>query len=297
VALKLSYILDEETMCEDNVKATVLNVEITEPNENPVTDNNFTFDSTADPNGECDVIATGTSGVASENSDLEWELTAITGATLSSEPDPAEGASITFTYTRLPSSNAQFGEKTLTLTHPDVTCDDEQTVEIFFTEEATNNPFVSGFPNWYEYWSQTDATAVGHMYWAACGNPYGRTLWDTDHWQAYISYDANEGQDNPLFDEEGIDFFAVVCRHEAEHVSHCTEWWPDNYDEGEDGDGDGIPDDEEAGLGYDPEELDTFIEDDWPNDCEHYCEANRASWGVGSADDEDWANPGHQSAQ
>jgi len=82
-------------------------VEILEPNEQPVTDNNFAFNG-ASP-GVCNVTATGTTGVQNENSKLEWSLTQITSSTQSSNPYPPKGPNITFTYTNLPSSNSQYG--------------------------------------------------------------------------------------------------------------------------------------------------------------------------------------------
>ena len=126
----------------------VLKVQILEPNDQPVTDNNFTFDTTPFPNGLCEVPVTGTSGVSSENPRLEWGLTPIeavnlgVGSTLASTPSPAKGAGVAFRYNGLPSLNDQFGPKTLTLSHPQGGPARTQTVKIFFdgTDEATNHP-------------------------------------------------------------------------------------------------------------------------------------------------------------
>ena len=151
-------------------------LEIVEPNENPVTDNNFVFDNTADPNGTCEVVATGTTHQGLDDDDLEWELDAISGSTLTSDPNPPAGPEITFTYTRLPASNSEFGNHTLTLSHPDVPGADHQTVQIFFPRDATNHPGTgSGVtPNWYYYWDQTSATYGTHTYRGAAGT--GQTV-------------------------------------------------------------------------------------------------------------------------
>ncbi|MGC9320322.1 MAG: hypothetical protein ACP5KN_19970, partial [Armatimonadota bacterium] len=274
-------------------------LEILEPDENPVTDNNFVFDAAADPNGACQVAATGTTHGVLPQADLEWELDTIQGSTLTSDPDPPKGQTITFTYTRLPSSNSEFGNKMLTLSHSQVPCEDTQTVQIFFSEEATNHPppDTAFSPNWYYYWSQTTASWGSHVYDPQCGNPWGRCVWQGDHWQACISYGANEGQGNPLFDEEGIDWFAVICRHEGQHVMDFSNWWPNGYNQNADLDNDWVPDADELQMGYDPGLYDTFPDDPWPNDCEHHCETHRAQWAVGAADPEDWAHPGHQDQQ
>ena len=68
-------------------------------------------------------------------------------------------------------------------------------------------------------------------------------------------------------------------------------------------DEDWLPDDDEAALvpghAYDNEDRctypDTFNygEDPIP-DVEDYCLRRQAAWNNGDADDEDWANPGHQ---
>jgi len=139
----------------DPVKFTVVRVKIIEPDENPVTDNNFAFNS-ASP-GVCNVTATGTTGVPSLDDDLEWALTAISGSTQTSDPEPPKGPTIAFTYTTLPSSNSEFGEKTLTLTRPGlpILCNtDTQVVEIFFHRDAYNHTGTgSGTTrNWYYYW-------------------------------------------------------------------------------------------------------------------------------------------------
>jgi hypothetical protein len=140
----------------DTKNIAVLEVKITDPVENPVTDNNFAFDA-ANP-GVCNVEAKGTSGVAGEDSNIEWSLSQIAGSTQTSSPDPPNGPSIAFTYTTLPSTNAQLGAKDLTLNYPKLpdACKATQKVEIFFSVDAYNHTGAgSGSTrNWYYYWKE-----------------------------------------------------------------------------------------------------------------------------------------------
>jgi len=216
VELKLSYIdPDWNTIDSDTVNLTVVKVEITEPDENPATDNNFAFNSESP--GACPVTATGTTGVSSLNADLEWTLTAISGSTQTSNPDPAKGPNITFTYTTLPSSNSEFGEKTLTMMHPNLPADcnqDTQTVEIFFHRDAYNHTGEgSGSTrNWYYYWKEgsvvSDMSSFGYQdqggygaYYPVTGQLYVRNAaptsdyWDTTFTNLYYQTSINSGPD------------------------------------------------------------------------------------------------------
>lgn len=285
----------------------VVKTQVMEPDEIPVTDNNFAFNS-ASP-GVCNVYATGVVlGGLILSPDLEWTLTPISGSTLTSSPAPPKGANITFTYTTLPSSNSDFGEKTLTLTHPDLPAackEDTQTVEIFFIEEATNHPGGST-PNWYYYWKQTAANFGTHSWEAGAGS--GQTRFEGGQWKAFLR-NANESAAAGTWNNaEGIDFFAHMCRHEERHrLDFITLWGAgSDRDPGNDGDNDYLPDDQEANLvaghPYDNTKYgtypDTFNYGENPlRDCEDYSLRRQSSWTNGSADSVDWANPGHQSTQ
>ena len=288
-----------------SVTVHILNVDITEPNNSPVTDNNFTFDAVADPNGKCDVTATGTSCVASEDSKLEWTLTAIAGSTLTSSPNPPKGTGVTFTYTRLPSSNGEFGNKTLKLKHPTAGCEDTQIVQVFFSEEEFNNPGTTT-PNWYYYWKQTSANYGTHSWEAGSGS--GETRFDGGQWKAFLR-NANESAAAGTWNNaEGIDFFANMCRHEERHRLDMIALWGANSDRvpANDTDGDYLPDSQEAtlvtGHPYDNTKRgtypDTFNYGENPlPDAEDYCLRREASWTNFSADSQDWANPGHQATK
>ena len=124
----------------DSKDVWVLKLEITSPDGNPSTDNHFVFDTAAHPNGQCVVHATGTTHVASEDPNMWWFSGWISGSTSTSDPDPAEGAEVEFTYTTLPSANSEFGVKELHLKHLMFESDMVMTpVEIFFPRDATNH--------------------------------------------------------------------------------------------------------------------------------------------------------------
>jgi len=59
---------------------------------------------------------------------------------LTTVPAPPKAPNPQFTYETLPSSNGEFGSKTLTLSHPLVTSPDTQDVEVFFPGGARNHP-------------------------------------------------------------------------------------------------------------------------------------------------------------
>lgn len=135
-----------------------ITVEITEPDGSPSTDNHFAFGSAAAPSGAC-YVGDGVwslAGVANggDSSKLSWSLNSISGSSQSSVPNPAKGSLVQFIYTGLPSSNSQFGNKTLRLTHPDTFSQDSATVQIFFHRDAYNHPGTgsNSTRNWYYYW-------------------------------------------------------------------------------------------------------------------------------------------------
>ena len=155
----------------------VLGMEITEPDQNPIWDNEFLFDA-ATP-GVCNVTVTGTSGITSKDPEIEWTLDEIVGSTQISNPDPPKGPNIIFTYTNMPSSNAQLGEKELALNHPELSADCKavQVAEIFFSRDARNHggPGSGVTPNWFYYWKEggvvSDLTQFDYQ--------------DADGWGAY----------------------------------------------------------------------------------------------------------------
>ena len=108
---------------------------------------------------------------------------------------------------------------------------------------------------------------------------------------------------------EGIDRFAVTCRHEERHRLDLRELFGVNTNRTSvtDADVDFLPNAVEANLidghRYDPADVDTFVDaynygppNSYIMDCEDYalypCRAE--PWSIGQGDSEDWAMPGHQ---
>jgi hypothetical protein len=192
VVLELSFKpYYEPTLDAETAEFTVLNVQITEPDGDPNYDNEFAFDSNTP--GVCDVNATGTTGISSLNADLEWTLEDISDpcTTLTAVPDPCVGPSVTFTYTGLPSSNSQFGEKTLTLEHGPSGFQDTRTIEIFFVPDANNHPGEGAgtSPNWFYYWKEGGVVSD-----LASENPKYDFEWGTDpRYEGFCGlYDARD---------------------------------------------------------------------------------------------------------
>jgi len=294
--LDLSYVVNQTGhLHTDFVMVTVFKLEITEPDENPVTDNNFTFNA-AIP-GVCNVTGRGTIGVLAMDPNLQWSISGISGSTLTSEPPDRKGPDITFTYTTLPSS--WVGWKNLYLTHPAVSCMDYQLVEIFFSRDETNNPGGTN-PNWYYYWSQTSASTGNHHYDVSKPNHLGYYSWGDTHFHICPLACGN----NDMTGHDGIDTFAEICLHEKAHMDYFLSTWGTwaNYwskqptEDKDEGVGDGLKDSEEPGMGYDPTKIGTptnqYRKD---NDFEDYATKAEFNWTEGSSDYADWANPGHRS--
>ena len=281
-------------------KVTVWGIQITEPNNDPVTDNNYAFDSSK--KGKCSVGPC-TAKVIPESlhekyaKDIAWSLTPIENSDL--KPKKPKGDEITFTYTDLPISNSQFGDKNLqaSLTLDESTVTDTQIAQIFFTKTATNNPGGKE-PNWYYYWSQTSASSGTHKYNPNLGTDGAYTLGEN---YFYIGPSAS-GQDGGYYvDGEGIDNFGSTCLHEGKHMDYFLTAWGSysNYlakKPTEDKDGDYLKDADEPALGYDPTKKGTpdnkYCSSD---DFEDLACCAEATWKISSADSEDWADPGHQS--
>ncbi|MEW6609552.1 MAG: hypothetical protein AB1414_19260, partial [bacterium] len=279
----------------DSIHETVFEVEITSPVTPPPTANNFVF-SQANP-GVCDVQCEAEARPDEYTDDIEpWSIDPIVGSKLTTVPSPPKGGIVTFTYTGLPGSNGQFGDKKVIaeLTLGGKTDKDNTTVQIFFPRDGTNNPWGPLIPNWYFYWSQTKASSGNHIYDGT--TPYfGYYFWGNSVF--YIGPPACGN--NPETGHDGIDTFAETCIHENTHLTDWWNFWPKGYNSNQDLDGDNVPDDQEPGLGLDPTKFDSNPLDQWPNDFAAYSEpkayAAEHTWSVGSADSEDWADPGHQS--
>jgi len=278
---------------------------IIEPNKDPVTDNHFVYDTSA--NGVCTVSATGTSGSVDKDPELVWQLDSPPqGSVLTSDPTDCKGPAIAFHLTGLPAANGEFGPRDVKLSGGGLPWGQEgdaQEVELLFTRTALDHPDPGrGYsPNWYYYWDQTPA-AYGNPHPLYSPNPglgqngFGATVWNGGAWVTFVGPDAHT---NALYGpEEGIDCYAVVCRHEEQHRADFTIWWPTGYQPGnpDDPDGDWVPTWVELQYSpvLDPNNAYSHGQQN-PPDGEFLCEARRAHWAAGSADAVDWAAPGHQS--
>jgi hypothetical protein len=197
-------------------------------------------------------------------------------------------------YTGLPVNNSAFGEKNASVTIFGLGCSAQGKAKVFFDRTAKNHPGPGSgtTPNWYYYWSQTSANYGSHSYDESIVAPkFGETVWQGGQWVAKI------GRDDYMFTGrwggvDGVDHFANTTRHESQHVTDLSSWWPTGYNSNLDADGDYVPDSLEPGLGYDPTLLHT--DGDGDRDVEDHAYDNQPAWTTGSADSADWSKSGHQ---
>ena len=239
---------------------------------------------------------------------IEWDITAINGSVLTSNPDPPVGPGVTFTFTGLPADNDEVGEKLITAALPDYNSQSEIMALVFFEKTATNHP-DGVTPNWFYYWGQTAASVNspqvfggdrcfpgtdGYFFdgpppeslFHVC-NPAGFTgRIQCDNWNV----------------RDGIDKFAAVERHENTHLTDWWLFWPNGYNPQDDNDepaepwpGDYIPDHLEGTPPFeqfDPHKRDS--DNDTYIDFEDRGYDAECSWEWGSADQWDWTRFGHQ---
>lgn len=137
-------------------------------------------------------------------------------------------------FTGLPTENAHFGRKTVTLElqNPSAASKlfkDTRQLEVFFSRDATNHPGgQAGSPNWFYYWSQTvQGLILGSppptLKYSASSSEFnrGNTFIELSPGDV-ISYNAPLGLHNPL---EGIDNFAWTVVHESDHYNSWTIYW------------------------------------------------------------------------
>lgn len=214
----------------------------------------------------------------------------------------------TVTFRGLPRRNSDFGKKTTRVTYNGKTFG-ENDYEVFFPKYAVNHPNGQrNSPNWYYYWMQTSAkinyTNVSYY------NEY-RSGYDIISKRVYIGFGAAEENILSWDLADGIDSFAWTCAHEDKHRRQAANFWASAYDASLDRDGDWIPDQLESQYmpqrPYDSTKKATYNdsigygEDPIP-DIEDICMRCQSApyeidslWQNGSADAEDWSNPGKQS--
>jgi len=222
-----------------------------------------------------------------------------------------KGDSSTATFSNLPSVNGAFGQKTITLSYVGLECSTQTTIQVYFAKTATNHPGgVSGTPNWYFYWSQTSANKANTT--MVYSNGLDRSFYDYFNGRKIVLGNGAAGtQISAWGTPKGVDTFAWVTAHEAKHHTQSTGFWPINWDGTQDTDSDWLPNNQEAtympgrpyvtnnpttypdtiGYGVDPipdaEDIDMRSQTA-PYNLDQL-------WTNGSANGEDWANPGKNS--
>jgi len=199
--------------------------------------------------------------------------------------------------------------------------DKELSYEVFFRRDGEDHPaqkkhIADDSPNWYYYWSQTDAGKPEKHVWGGeppdvtDGDILGLVTFTNGSWETFIYEGAQKKAPSYTWNgASGIDYFANIVRHELQHLESNKNWWGNNApDSDEDTDGDIIPDDLEDGLldnfPYDPSDPKTYpdgglgyVENSKQeiSDNEHYTMSVQENWEAGSAADQDWAKPGSNS--
>jgi hypothetical protein len=212
----------------------------------------------------------------------------------------------TVTFTGLPPANSAFGKKTAAF-YVDSVLIAIRDYEVFYLKDETNHPGTNtDWPNWFYYWTQTSAN-YGTMNYRATGTSHCDFNSAPDY-PCYLTDIASGAYPTPVVGANanttlyGIDTFAWVARHEWRHHEQAVAWWgPGGYVAANDTDRDWMPDSIEAGIlaaeggPFDNTKTDTFANDgNLVTDTERNAVFTQEIWTVGSANDEDWANPGMQ---
>ena len=184
---------------------------------------------------------------------------------------------------------------------------DNKNIRVFFDETGTQNP-SGAQPNWYYYWKQTGAYYGTVLYDPSYGET-GITQFVGGEWVSYLGTIGNTRALGGCWGgASGIDFFANMCRHEAQHKTDMGSIWgaTTNRNDTDDPDGDFLKTAVEPGLvpghAYIVNNPTTFLDTfGYTNpaggplmDCEDYCLRFEPAWTSGSANSVDWAKPGKQ---
>lgn len=297
-------ILDTETLYESEPSPRKLlhikpEIDITAP----AWESKFTYSEVT--LGALVIQAAATANPPSLEADIVWSIWDIAESDLTTDPSPAQGPGVTFTYTNLPSQNDQFGEKYIKASLPAYNVAESVLVKVFFLKYNNDNP--GGVePNWYYYWKQTSAAVGVHEYGGSECDGTRHGYYRFSEARFHICSIAAES-DSILCAQsrwDGIDLFAATCRHEEQHRLDYFAWW---YPIGGyipnlhlDQDRDRCLDSIEPSLipPLDPNLQNTYwyrypgIPDF--DDFEFRGYERECDWIPGAADDYDWANPGHQ---
>jgi hypothetical protein len=201
-------------------------------------------------------------------SSVEWDVPEIAGSTRKVDDrkrDRKRGiAKLTVTYTGLPSSNGEFGAKTLRARLADggEPRQDERSLRVFFDRDGTDNPGGAGEANWFYYWKQGAVPDLGQFTYSrgtkgAEYDPNSGTLRiGADATAAFgpltlpLTTTLDGGHSFTLQRDhvEGVQAVAAAVRHELTHKALI-----ERAKQASDADGDGIYLDQEADeAGYPP---------------------------------------------
>jgi hypothetical protein len=223
----------------------------------------------------------------------------------------------TGTYTGLPANNSDFGVKAAHLSGGPGS-GVFAFFEVFYLKTETNHQIAGPYlgptpPNWYVYWGQTSAgVSGGTMYY---NGPIGSHYHFPGTNRILLGDDASKSQLAAWGSPKGIDCYAWAVRHELKHHHQLTGFWPTGWVSALDINGDMIPDAQEAtympGRNYHARPDATFPYATYPDEfgydpskpeINNWEDINMRSqtapygldllWTNGSADAEDWANPG-----
>jgi hypothetical protein len=243
---------------------------------------------------------------ASYGPDIEWSMTNISGSNL--QPGDHKGLQTSFDYKNLPPDNNQFGEKMIIAALPSHKIADTVIVKIYFPKDATNNPGNNHDPNWYYYWKQAISGTWNCVYGGNDCKPKDNGYFKHDHYtsEGFFHICPNAAKSSSIdlsgstYYFEGIDNLGQALIHEDFHLRSWQIWWgSNNYNPTvDDFDGDYIPNDVELNMRPPTNPADEYSLDpvkrefsDWEVLAFSYC---IGSWRIGSSDNKDWANPGHQ---
>ncbi len=264
--------------------------------------------------------------------EITWSLPKVEAPTqIVTKPDNRRGPRLRVTLTGLPRELSGFGEKEFRARIENEKCraSAKRTVKLFFPREADNNP-GGQHPNWFYYWRQTPAgrpkgQAVALDYGGStvdlCKTPGVTAIYNRRFgYKTLLVCDISRLKPNafelvfPLLDRNAarkfsgmrkvrnIDTFAVAVLHEYQHFLTDHNWYskisPEQLAK-VDADADGIPDDMEPGLNFDPKIFQTYFANDPKlkninGDEEWLAYEIMREHAPGSLDKYDWARPGNQ---
>lgn len=213
------------------------------------------------------------------------------------------------TFTGLPAAYSDFGAKKAAI-YSAGSKRDEENYEVFFPKAESNRPSgTPAGPNWFYYWRQTTANKANTTMEYLAG---ARSYYDYLNGRKIVLRDDASGTQIAAWGTpKGIDCFAWTTAHEAKHHTQLTGFWPTSYDSANDGDVDWLPNSQETtympGRNYSPTNANTFQDtigygQNPIPDVEDICMRAQVSpynldalWTNGSANSQDWANPGKNS--